>query len=84
MESQVRQERQALIETFDAHVQGQTAGLFGQRHEYPVLRGEGAAPKRQVGGLIVNQGTIVATRWSATDSTYYSTSDHPVAIGGVQ
>ena len=33
--------RQALIETFDAHVQGQTAGLFGQRHEYPVLRGEG-------------------------------------------
>lgn len=27
-------------------------------------------------------GAIVATRWSPTDPTFFTTSDHPVAIGG--
>lgn len=68
-----------------------TSTPHGTSTTYPDNRpGAGGAANNQgfgTGTFVVYadaSGVIVSTRWSPTDSTRYSTSEHPVAIGGVQ
>lgn len=68
-----------------------TSTQHGTSTTYPDSRpGAGGAANNQgfgTGTFVVYadaSGAIVATRWSPTDSTRFSTSEHPVAVGGVQ
>lgn len=68
-----------------------TSTPHGTSTTYPDNRpGAGGAANNQgfgTGTFVVyadTMGAIVATRWSPTDSTRYSTTEHPVAVGGVQ
>lgn len=68
-----------------------TSTPHGTSTTYPDNRpGAGGVANNQgfgTGTFVVyadSSGAIVATRWSPSDTTRFSTTEHPVAVGGVQ
>jgi len=64
-----------------------TSTPHGTSTTYPDWRGGNTGEGLGTGTFVLYanaSGAIVASRWSPTDSTLYTTTEHPLAVGGLQ